>query len=277
MKRHIEIAKALSDRNRLRILKLLEGRELCVCQMLPVIGGPASGLSRNLAILKKAALLEAQKEGRWIRYRLNQDRTDPAGLQTLDLIAGWLNDDPRIIKDREELERVLKFPLEEICLRDGNKKKKRTVLFLCTSNSSRSQMAEALVNHDLGDRFEAYSAGMKPTSPHPAALRVLAEIGIDHSRARSKPMDEFDGQIFDHVITLCHDANDTCPVFFGGVKRAHIGFEDPVKASGTEEEVLSVFRRVRDEIRRTIEAYLLAPGDNDPSESEKTGPEKHPE
>jgi len=277
MKRHIEIAKALSDRNRLRILKLLEGRELCVCQMLPVIGGPASGLSRNLAILKKAALLEAQKEGRWIRYRLNQDRTDPAGRQTLDLIAGWLNDDPRIIKDREELERVLKFPLEEICLRDGNKKKKRKVLFLCTSNSSRSQMAEALVNHDLGDRFEAYSAGTNPASPHPAALRVLAEIGIDHSRARSKPVDEFDGQIFDNVITLCRDADDTCPVFFGGVKRAHIGFEDPAKASGTEEEVLNVFRRVRDEIRRTIEAYLLAPGDNDPSESEKTGPEKQPE
>ncbi len=274
MKRQIEIAKSLADQNRLRILKLLEGRELCVCQMLPVIGGPASGLSRNLAILKEAGLLEAQKEGRWIRYRLNRDHADPRGRQMLDLTSGWLNDDPRIVKDREELDRVLKFPLEEICLRGGKKGKKKRVLFLCASNSSRSQMAEALVNHDLGDRFEAYSAGVNPTTPHPAALRVLAEIGIDHSRARSKPMDEFDGLFFDHVITLCREADEACPVFFGGVKRAHIGFEDPARASGTEEEVLNVFRRVRDEIRKTVEAYLLAPGENASSEPDQTGPEK---
>jgi len=135
--------------------------------------------------------------------------------------------------------------------------KKKTVLFLCTANSARSQMAEALINHDLGDRFEAFSAGTAPRSLHPTALRVLAEIGVDHSRARSKPLDEFASRTFDHVITLCDGANETCPIFFGGVRRTHLGFEDPAAASGTEEEVLAVFRRVRDQIREDVERYLI--------------------
>ena len=133
---------------------------------------------------------------------------------------------------------------------------KKRVLFLCTANSARSQMAEAMVNYDLGDRFEAYSAGTAPKTPHPAALKVLAEIGIDHSRARSKSLEEFEGQPFDYVITLCGAANETCPLFFGGVERVHLGFEDPARATGTEEEVPVVFRRVRDEIRETVEIYL---------------------
>ena len=133
---------------------------------------------------------------------------------------------------------------------------KKRVLFICTSNSCRSQMAEALVNHDLGDQFEALSAGTDPKPLHPLAIRVLSEIGIDHSSARSKHMDEFAGQAFDFVITLCDSANETCPLFFGGVRRAHLGFDDPDRAEGTEEERLAVFRRVRDEIRREVEALL---------------------
>jgi len=133
---------------------------------------------------------------------------------------------------------------------------KKRVLFLCTSNSCRSQIAEALVNHDLGDQFEAFSAGTDPKTPHPLAIRVLEEIGIDHRGARSKHMDEFAGQAFDFVITLCDSANETCPLFFGGVRRAHLGFDDPDRAEGTEEERLAVFRRVRDEIRREVEALL---------------------
>ncbi|MFZ2052700.1 MAG: arsenate reductase ArsC [Candidatus Aminicenantales bacterium] len=133
---------------------------------------------------------------------------------------------------------------------------KKRILFICTSNSARSQMAEALVNHDLGKHFEAYSAGTDPEPPHPLAIRVLAEIGIDHSAANSKNMDEFADQAFDFVITLCDSANEACPLFLGGVRRAHLGFDDPAKAEGTEEERLAVFRRVRDEIRARIEALL---------------------
>jgi len=140
---------------------------------------------------------------------------------------------------------------------------KKRVLFLCTANSARSQMAEALVNHDLRDRFEAFSAGTAPRSPHPAALRVLAELGIDYSRARSKSLDEFAEETFDFVITLCDGANEACPIFFGGVERSHLGFEDPAGATGTEDEVLAVFRRVRDEIRNVVESYLR--GKDEPS------------
>jgi arsenate reductase len=135
---------------------------------------------------------------------------------------------------------------------------KKKILFLCTANSARSQLAEALVNHDLGDRFEAFSAGTAPTAPRPEALEVLAEIGIDHSRARSKSLDEFAERLFDFVITLCDGANETCPLFFGGVKREHLGFEDPALATGTEDEILAAFRRVRDLIRRDVEAYLIS-------------------
>ncbi len=133
---------------------------------------------------------------------------------------------------------------------------KMKVLFLCTANSARSQMAEALVNHDMGDRYVAFSAGTSPTAPRPEALKVLAEIGIDHSRARSKSIDEFESQSFDYVITLCGAANETCPLFFGGVERVHLGFEDPARVTGTEEEVLTAFRRVRDQIRESVENYL---------------------
>lgn len=133
---------------------------------------------------------------------------------------------------------------------------KKRVLFLCTSNRCRSQMAEALVNHDLGDRFEAFSAGTAPKEPHPLALAALEELGIDHSGSRSKHMDEFTDQRFDHVITLCDNANESCPLFFGGVNRAHLGFDDPDAATGTDDEKLIVFRRVRDEIHQRIEVHL---------------------
>lgn len=136
---------------------------------------------------------------------------------------------------------------------------KKRVLFICTSNSARSQMAEALVNYDLGDRFAAYSAGTDPKTPHPLAIKVLGEIGIDHGAARSKNVEEFAGQAFDFVITLCDSANEACPLFFGGVRRAHFGFDDPAKTEGTEEEKLAVFRRVRDDIRFQVETFLTQP------------------
>ncbi len=134
---------------------------------------------------------------------------------------------------------------------------KEKVLLLCTHNSCRSQMAEGIVNHFLGDRFQAYSAGTEATRVNPLAIRVLAEIGIDISRHYSKTLDEFVNEQFDHVITLCGSANEQCPIFFGGVRRVHIGFDDPSRTTGTEEEILADFRRVRDEIKERLIAYLL--------------------
>jgi arsenate reductase len=110
-------------------------------------------------------------------------------------------------------------------------------------------MAEGLVNHYLGDRLRAFSAGTAATFVHPRAIAVLKELGIDIAGHRSKTLSEFEGEAFDWVITLCGSANETCPLFFGGVERTHIGFDDPAKATGSDEEIMVEFRRVRDEIR----------------------------
>jgi arsenate reductase len=130
------------------------------------------------------------------------------------------------------------------------------ILFLCTHNSCRSQMAEGLINHYIGERFEAHSAGTEATRVNPRAIQVLAELGIDISGYRSKTLDEFADQRFDHVITLCGSANERCPIFFGGVTRVHIGFDDPSHATGTEEEILCEFRRVRDLLKDRLVSYL---------------------
>ena len=137
---------------------------------------------------------------------------------------------------------------------------KKKVLLLCTHNSCRSQMAEGIVNHYLGDRFQAYSAGTEATRVNPLAIQVLAELGIDISGHYSKTLDEFAGETFDYVITLCGSANEQCPLFIGGVQRVHIGFDDPSQITGTPEEVLPEFRRVRDEIRVRLEEFLTTNG-----------------
>jgi arsenate reductase len=129
---------------------------------------------------------------------------------------------------------------------------KKKVLVLCTGNSCRSQMAEAIINHDRGDRWQASSAGTRPAGyTHPLALRALDEIGITH-RGESKSMDVFFGQPFDLIITVCDDAEENCPFWPGQGKRVHIGFPDPAKVSGSEEEQMTAFRQVRDSIRHEI-------------------------
>jgi len=131
------------------------------------------------------------------------------------------------------------------------------VLFICTKNSARSQMAEGLVNHDLAGRFEAFSAGTDPSSIHALAIAAMREIGIDISHHRSKSIDEFANDRFDYVITLCDQANESCPVFFGGTRRLHMGFPDPAAAEGEGEEKHRVFRKVRDQIRKEVEEFLM--------------------
>ena len=133
---------------------------------------------------------------------------------------------------------------------------KKRVLFLCTHNSCRSQMAEGLVNHFLGDRFEAFSAGTEATKVNLLATQVMLELGIDISGHRSKILDEFAGELFDYVITLCGDANEKCPLFFGGVQRMHLGFDDPSRLPGSDDEVLPEYRRVRDEIRQRLTKFF---------------------
>ena len=133
----------------------------------------------------------------------------------------------------------------------------RKVLFLCTGNSCRSQMAEAIVNARLGETWQAVSAGTKPSGyVHPKALAALSEIGIQHE-GRSKLADEFKGVDFDLVVTVCDLAAEECPVWLGKGKRMHHSFPDPAKAEGTDEEVMNVFRAVRDDIEKEMVKHLL--------------------
>ncbi len=126
------------------------------------------------------------------------------------------------------------------------------VLFLCTRNSCRSQMAEGWARHLKAGQIEAYSAGTAPTGVHPRAVRVMAEAGVDISGQRAKSVTEFAGREFDAAVTLCDDAREGCP-FFPAKKLVHRTFEDPAAATGSEEEVLAAFRRVRDEIRAFVQ------------------------
>lgn len=140
--------------------------------------------------------------------------------------------------------------------------RKRKALFLCTGNSCRSQMAEAIVNARLGDRWEAFSAGTVPEGfVHPAAIRVLEEIGIVHV-GQSKHADTYREAAFDLVVTVCDDAAETCPTWLGKGRRVHLGFPDPGRVVGNEDETLETFRRVRDDIARQVAALLaeVAPG-----------------
>jgi len=132
----------------------------------------------------------------------------------------------------------------------------KKVLFICTKNSARSQMAEGLINHDLAGKVQAFSAGIEPSSVNPLAIAVMMELRIDISRHRSKSIDEFVNEKFDFVITLCDHAAESCPIFFGGVQRIHMGFPNPTAASGSEEDRLAAFRQVRDQIRARLVEFL---------------------
>jgi arsenate reductase len=137
---------------------------------------------------------------------------------------------------------------------------RQRVLFLCTHNSARSQMAEGWLRHLAGDRFEVESAGTEATRVRPLALRAMAEVGVDLSAHTSKTLERFVQQPWDDVITVCDDANEACPFFPGGKRRLHWSFPDPSRATGTEDEQLATYRTVRDAIRERIERELVAGG-----------------
>ncbi|MCP4165623.1 MAG: arsenate reductase ArsC [Chloroflexi bacterium] len=139
----------------------------------------------------------------------------------------------------------------------------QTVLILCTGNSCRSQMAEGMVNHYLGERWQAYSAGTEPSGyVHPLAVEAMAELGIDISDGRSQSTDAYKDIPFDVVITVCGDAAENCPLWLQEGEVVHIGFADPAKATGAKKEQLAVFRQVRDQIHERITGQLEDLGDD---------------
>ena len=134
--------------------------------------------------------------------------------------------------------------------------RKLRVIFVCTGNSARSQMAEAILRHDAGDRFEVVSAGVDPRGVHPLAIDAMSRVGIDISGATSKPVSMFLGQRFDYVITLCDRARSTCPVFPGGAQTLHWGLDDPAEATGSPEERAAAFDRVLTEVSGRLHRFI---------------------
>lgn len=135
---------------------------------------------------------------------------------------------------------------------------RKRVLILCTGNSARSQMAEGLLREIAGDRFEVASAGVAPTHVRPEAITAMNEIGIDISQQHSKAVDEFTGQVFDYVITVCDNANEQCPTFPANTQRIHWSFEDPAAIEGDEPMRLAAFRLVRDEIQQRLRSFAAS-------------------
>ncbi|MGQ9499884.1 MAG: arsenate reductase ArsC [Dissulfurimicrobium sp.] len=132
----------------------------------------------------------------------------------------------------------------------------KKILFLCTQNACRSQMAEGIINHTFKGKVIAFSAGTAPAQVHPLAIKSLSEIGIDISDSRSKHIDEFKGQQFDLIVTLCSGAAETCPFVPGQGPRFHMGFDDPAKTIGSDEEKLNAFRLLRDEMRTKLVDFI---------------------
>lgn len=133
---------------------------------------------------------------------------------------------------------------------------KQKILVLCTGNSCRSQMAEGYFRHLAGDRFEVTSAGLEPNMVNPKAIQVMQEDGVDISHHSSKDVDQFVGQHFDYIITVCDNAKERCPFVPGQAERIHWSFEDPAAAKGTEAEILAVFRKARDQIKNRIKVFI---------------------
>lgn len=138
--------------------------------------------------------------------------------------------------------------------------KKQKVIFVCTHNSARSQMAEGLLRHKAGDRFEVFSAGTESTRVRPQAIAAMDEVGIDIRAHTSDAIDRYMGQEFDYVITVCDHANETCPYFPTNRQRLHWSFPDPAAATGSPAEVLQAFRDVRDQINHQLDEFLSKVG-----------------
>ncbi|MBE7470940.1 MAG: hypothetical protein DPW09_18905 [Anaerolineae bacterium] len=253
-----EAMKALADPYRLHILDLLAEGEACHSELKEQVGLPPNLLSHHLRVLRQAGLVRTRHDtidGRWIYYAANKDN--------LTYWRAWLGQflDPARVQARPALcgPEGRQAPVSLLQPDEVDHKRKRFVLFLCTGNSCRSQMAEAIVNTQLGDEWAAFSAGTQPAGcVHPRAVESLAEIGIDWRGHSAKHADEFRTIPFDLIVTLCDNAKKYHPTWLDQSQPApiHLGFPDPARATGSEEEVRTIFRTVREAITNQVTAFL---------------------
>lgn len=263
LERFTDIASALSDPTRVRVLaSLLGGRdeELCVCEVTELFDLAPSTVSKHLLVLRKAGLVEGRKDGRWMYYRPAR-QPEPWAAQALTWVRQAATADPQLRSDAGRLRELLQAdsgccPSDTCCSPSPRPTK---LLFLCTGNSCRSQMADGWARALLGSAFEPDSAGTKPHGLNPLAVRAMAEAGVDISTQTSKHIDEVirQGVAPDVLVTVCNSARETCPTLPGSTRVLHASFDDPPQlAAGarSDDEALPHYRRVRDEIRAFVES-----------------------
>ena len=244
-------SKALSEEIRIRMLMCMKGGPLGLHHFIDIFGLAPSTLSKHLHVLENAGLAAAVRQGRWRLYQ----RPDTGADETVRDLLKWLDqaasDDPVLQADAaRRAVAIEKNPVPSL------KSDLTKVLFLCTGNSCRSQMAEAILRSRGGERFSAASAGVAPRDIPPMTVEVMKEIGIDMAEQKPKSVMQFIGQThFDYLITVCPMAEEHTPVFPGVTRRLHWPMEDPAEAVGTEEEKKQVFRRVRDQLLSRISEW----------------------
>lgn len=239
--------KALGEVNRLRVYALLSMGPMSVGDLGITLGLSQALVSHHLAVLKAAGLIvdyRSPSDARVVIYSIDKSR-----LRDLYGELSLILDPIRAFDPRPSLPDPMRRTTMSGPIR---------VLFLCTGNSARSQMSEALLREKGEGLFEAVSAGTHPKGLHPLTIKVMDERGIDVRDQRSKDVTEFLTDTFDYVITVCDRANEECPVFPGDYERIHWSFEDPAAATGSEERQLEVFRRVRIAIENRIALFINA-------------------
>ncbi|MCB9134102.1 MAG: metalloregulator ArsR/SmtB family transcription factor [Anaerolineales bacterium] len=254
--------KLFAHPERLRVLDVLRHGAACVCHLEAYLARPQPYVSQQLRFLREAGLITDTRQGNNISYTLAGD----AIRDWLDVILG-----PADQPDPEYVHYLQTIPCEcpeceanlQVTFIPNETPKeiemsKAKVLFLCTGNSARSQMAEAFLRKYAGDRYEVYSAGLEPKGLNPYTLQVMEEAGLDMSAHRSKDVREYMGFVnFGYIFTVCDHAEKNCPtIFLSSGEHHHWGFEDPAAFSGTEEETLAKFREVRDLIEGKIRAWV---------------------
>jgi len=235
----------------------LDGSTLCLCHFTQILGLAPSTVSKHLRVLAEAGLVTAWQEGRWRYYRWPGEDAPLPVRRALEWVRETLASDPTVAEDAARRAVAL-----HTCGAPCPQVARPRVLFLCTGNSCRSQMAEALLRKHGGDRFEVYSAGLQPRPIPPLVYQVMAEVGLDLQGQRPKNVLDFLGkEYFGYVISVCANAEARCPIFPGVGYHFYWPFGDPAETTGTEEERLAKFRQVRDQIAARILAWLAGKED----------------
>lgn len=258
----VGIVKALADPQRMRIVLALRGCALCPGELTDLLRLAPSTVSKHLSVLRQASLVQLSRQGKWAYYRLTEPAESPAGRRALDWLEQAVAGAPLVVEDELVLRQILKKRRCESPTHGGGvmseAASKPTILFVCTANSARSQMAEGLMRHLAGDRFEALSAGLEPGGVNPLAIEAMKEIGIDISGHRSKSTKEFLGrENITYAVFVCSDAEEKCPAIYPfAYKKLSWPFADPAAARGDWDQRLSKFREIRDQIKARLEQWL---------------------